>query len=64
MDKWEVDWASELGLVVRELWMEHPGHPNQLKAKKLMMDQADLFWKKQTLERLWSDWSGEFWWGE
>jgi hypothetical protein len=30
MDKWEVDWAAELGLVVRELWMEHPGHPNQL----------------------------------
>ena len=64
MDKWEVDWASELGLVVRELWMEHPGHPHQLQAKKLIMDQADLFWKKQTLERLWSDWSGEYWSGE
>lgn len=61
MDEIEVDWAHELGLTVRELWMEHPGHPNQLHAKRLMMDQADLYWKKQTLERLWSDWGGEYW---
>ena len=51
----EVNWAAELGLTVRELWMEHPGHPNQLKAKTLMYQQSELFWSKQRLERLWEE---------
>lgn len=55
MDKVEVDWAAELGLTVRELWMEHPGHPQQLKAKRLMFQQSELYWQKRTLERLWAD---------
>lgn len=55
MDKVEVDWAAELGLVVRELWCEHPGHPTQLKNKKLMLQQSELYWKKKHLERLWAD---------
>lgn len=55
MSKVEVDWAAELGLVVRELWMEHPGHPHQLHAKKLMLDQSDLYWKGKRLEALWDD---------
>ena len=53
MDKVEVDWAAELGLTVRELWMEHPGHPNQLQAKKLMLKQSELYWQSKVLERLW-----------
>lgn len=55
MDKVEVDWAAELGLTVRELWREHPGHPNQLHAKKLMLQQSELYWKSKVLERLWAE---------
>lgn len=49
----EVDYAHELGLIVRELWREHPGHPTQLQNKKLMLQQSELYWQKKTLERLW-----------
>jgi hypothetical protein len=52
MDKMEVNWAVELGLTVRELWMEHPGHPHQLRAKKRMLEKSELYWQKQALERL------------
>ena len=55
MDKVEVDWAAELGLTVRELWMEHPGHPNQLHAKKLMLQQSELYWQNKQLESLWAE---------
>jgi hypothetical protein len=51
----EVNWAEELGLEVSRLWMEHPGHPNQLKAKKLMLQQSDIYWKSRHLESLWAD---------
>ena len=49
----EVDWAAELGLDRRLLWREHPGHPNQLKAKALMYRQSELFWGRQRLQDLW-----------
>jgi len=55
MDKVEVDWAAELGLTVRELWMEHPGHPHQLHAKKLIMAKSELYWQKKQLESLWAE---------
>lgn len=51
----EVDYAHELGLIVRELWREHPGHPTQLRNKKLMLQQSELYWQKKALERLWDD---------
>jgi hypothetical protein len=35
--------------------MEHPGHPSQLKAKKLMLQQSELYWKSQHLKSLWAD---------
>lgn len=51
----EVDWAKELGITVPRLWMEHPGHPNQLKAKRLILQQAELYWKSRHLKSLWAD---------
>jgi len=53
--KVEVDWALELGLDRRKLWMEHPGHPNQLKAKKRMLKAAEDYWVERHLEQLWSE---------
>lgn len=51
----EVNWAKELGLHVPHLWMEHPGHPTQLKNKKLWLQHSELFWKSKHLESLWAD---------
>lgn len=51
----EVDWAEELGVDRRQIWREHPGHPEQLKNKKLMMQQSELYWKSRHLESLWAD---------
>jgi len=51
----QVDWAAELGLEVRRLWREHPGHPQQLKNKKIMLAKSELYWQKAQLARLWGD---------
>lgn len=51
----EVNWADELGISVPRLWMEHPGHPTQLKAKKMMMHHAELYWGEKYLESLWGN---------
>lgn len=51
----DVDWAEELGVDRRRIWREHPGHPEQLKARKLIMQQSELYWKSRHLESLWAD---------
>jgi len=51
----ELDWAKEMGIDRRRIWMEHPGHPTQLKNKKLIMQQAELYWGSRYLESLWED---------
>ena len=50
----EVNWAQELGLHVPQLWMEHPGHPTQLRNKKLMLRRSEVYWKSRHLESLWA----------
>lgn len=55
VDKFNIDWAAEMGIDVPKLWMEHPGHPTQLKNKGLIIQQAELFWVTRHLESLWAD---------
>lgn len=51
----DVSWAKELGIHVPHLWSEHPGHPMQLRNKKLMLQQSEMYWKSRPLESLWAD---------
>lgn len=46
----EVDWAEELGIQMSRLWMEHPGHPFQLKNKKRIIRQGEDYWKLKNAE--------------
>ena len=50
----EVNWAEELGIYVPHLWAEHPGHPTQLKNKKLILQFSEMYWKSKHLESLWA----------
>ena len=51
----EVNWAEELGISVPRLWSEHPGHPFQIKNKKIIIRQGELYWDRKHLENLWAE---------
>jgi len=53
--KYEVDWVEEMGYDVPRLWMEHPGHPQQIKNKKLILQRSELYWANRHLESMWAD---------
>ena len=54
-ETFEVNWAEELGLYVPRLWSEHPGHPFQIRNKRVIEHQGDLYWKNKHLEQMWLD---------
>lgn len=54
-NSFRVNWAQELGIAMGELWQEHPGHPAQLKRKKVLLKKSEDYWARKKLEKLLDD---------
>jgi hypothetical protein len=42
-----VNWGEELGLNMDDLIREHPGHPDQLRMKRVISRNAEAYWARE-----------------